>query len=566
MTKRKYVPADLNLRSWADISFLYEELSKREISSVTELEKWMLDLSELEAVISENAAWRYIRMTCDTQNEIYSKDYEIFVSEIQPKIAPFADLLNRKLIDSPFYNQLDQKKYFTYFRGIKKSIELYREKNVPLFAQLNQEEQKYGAISAAQTIEYNGEEMTLQKAGTFLKNKDRKIREEVYHKMAARRSRDEETLQALFSDLIQMRHQIALNAGFKNYRDYKFEELNRFDYTVEDCEKFHEAVKKHIVPLVKSFDEERKRKLNLDDYRPWDSEVDASGEDPLKPFTNGDDLLNKTIACFNKIDSYFGECIHTMGEMKHLDLESRKGKAPGGYNYPLYESGVPFIFMNAVGLHRDMVTMVHEGGHAIHSFLTRDFELTEFKSTPSEVAELASMSMELISMDGWNVFFPNHQQLIRAQKEQLEKSLRAIPWICSIDKFQHWIYLNPNHSAAERNEKWFEISREFSTGVTNISGLESNVKRGWQIQLHLYEVPFYYIEYGFAQLGAIAMWKNYKTNKSLGIENYKNALRLGYSKTIPEIYKAGGISFDFSSDYIRELSVFMKKELDSLSS
>jgi oligoendopeptidase F len=565
MTKRKYVPAELNLQEWGDISPLYEELTNRKINSAAELESWMLDVSELEAVISENAAWRYIRMTCDTQNESLSESYNFFVSEIQPHIAPFADKLNRKLVDSPFFMELDQDKYFTYFRSIKKSIELYQEKNIPLFAKLNQAEQRYGAIAAAQTLEYNGEEMTLQKAGTFLKDKDRKVREEIYHKINARRAQDEEELQELYTELIQMRQQIAVNAGFKNYRDYKFEELNRFDYNVDDCIRFHDAVKNHIVPLVKIFDEERKNILNYDAYRPWDSEVDVSGNEPLKPFTNGEDLLKKTIACFNAIDPYFAQCIQTMGEMKHLDLESRKGKAPGGYNYPLYETGVPFIFMNAVGLHRDMVTMVHEGGHAVHSFLTRDFALTEFKSTPSEVAELASMSMELISMDGWSNFFTDPQQLIRAKKEQLEKALRAIPWICSIDKFQHWVYENPNHPAEERNEMWFKINREFSTGVTDIQGLEANVRRGWQVQLHLFEVPFYYIEYGFAQLGAIAMWKNYCSDKKKGIDNYKNALRLGYSKTIPQIYKCGGISFDFSEAYIQDLSLFVQKEIKALS-
>ncbi|MGZ4036329.1 MAG: M3 family oligoendopeptidase [Bacteroidia bacterium] len=429
---------------------------------------------------------------------------------------------------------------------------------------MQQKEQKFGAISGAQSIEYKGEKMTLQKAAVYLKDLDRTVREDVYRRIWERRGQDEKAFNDLYSELIQLRHKVALNTGFANFRDYKHQALGRFDYSIQDCLDFHEAVKQHVVPLVAAHEKARKEKLKLSDYRPWDKDVDAEGKPPLKPFATAKELIEKTEQCFSTIDPYFGECIKTMDRMGRLDLESRIGKAPGGYQYPLYETDVPFIFMNSVGLHRDLVTMVHEGGHAIHSFLDIPLELVDFKSPPSEVAELASMSMELISMEHWDAFFKDKEELKRAKRQQLESVLDALPWIAAIDKFQHWIYQNPGHSVADRYATWTQIMSDFGSGVVNYEGIEDNLKRRWQVQLHLFEVPFYYIEYGFAQLGAIAMWRSYKKNPKQAIANYKAALSLGYTKPIPEIYKTAGIEFNFSPAYVKELADFVKEEYDKL--
>jgi len=562
--QRNYVPQTFKVTTWELLKPFYDELIKRSISSEMELEKWLLDISELSSVVSEDMAWRYIKMTCDTKNEAIRDSFNDFVNNIEPNIAPIANDLNKKLIDCAFAKDLPKEKYFVYIRGVEKSILLFREVNIPLKTELQTKEQEFGAINGKQTITYNGEEMTLQKAGVFLKSLDRRVREEVYTKVAERRSQDEKALNTLYSELIDLRTRVAKNTGFKNYRDFKHEELGRFDYSVQDCLNFHEAVKLHAVPLIREHDRKRKEKLKLDDYRPWDTAVDDEGKEPLKPFSNGKELVEKTILCFNKIDPFFGECIYTMDVLKRLDLESRIGKAPGGYQYPLYETDVPFIFMNSVGLHRDLVTMVHEGGHAIHSFLCKDLELVDFKSPPSEIAELASMSMELISMEHWQAFFDNTEDLKRAKRQQLESVMDTLPWIAAIDKFQHWIYLNPKHSVKARYEEWTNIMKDFGSDVINYTGLEANLKRRWQVQLHLYEVPFYYIEYGFAQLGAIAMWRNYKTSAKKTIDQYKAALSLGYTKTIPEVYQAAGIKFDFSPEYVKELMDFVKMEYDGI--
>lgn len=562
--QRHYLPINFKITNWDSLKPLFEELKNRVIHSLEDLKKWMRDYSELEAVISEDGAWRYIKMTCDTKDEKLQNDFNFFVSEIEPHISPYTNDLNKKLVESPFADQLDKDIYFIHVRSVKKSIELYREKNIPLLTEMRQKEQYFGNISGAQSIVYNGEEMTLQKAATFFKNQDRTLRENIYHLIQNRRANDEKALNDLYTELIDLRHQIALNTGFDNYRDYKHQELGRFDYSVQDCFNFHNAIQEHIIPLIKQNEQNRKQKLGYESYRPWDKEVDFPGEEPLKPFSDGDDLTQKTIECFQKIDPYFAECIKTMQNMKRLDLESRIGKAPGGYNYPLMETDVPFIFMNAVGLHRDMVTMVHEGGHAVHAFLAANLELTEFKSTPSEVAELASMGMELISMEHWDSFFSHKEDLKRAKKEQLDGVLKGLPWIASIDKFQHWIYTNPKHSIDERYKFWLEVTKDFGSGVVDYTGLEGNLKRSWQPQLHLFEVPFYYIEYGMAQLGAIALWRTYKQNPKQALQNYKNALSLGYTKSIPEIYKAAGIEFNFSPDYVKELAQFVKQEYDAL--
>ena len=562
--QRNFLPPTLSINTWQDLQGYYTDLLERKLNNEKDLEKFIQDHSELSAVVSEEMAWRYIKMTCDTKNKEILERYQYFVSEIEPQISPLENKLQKKLIECPYLGLLDQKKYFIYLRNVKKMLELFREENIPLQTQITNEAQKYGAISAEQFIEYNGETLTLQKAATFLKSNNREIRKEVYIKVQDAKEKDETKLNELFSELIRLRNQVALNAGFSNYRDYKFQELGRFDYSKEDCFKFHAAIKEHIVPLKKKIEQLRKQKLKIEDYRPWDTEVDVDNKEPLKPFTGGNELLEKTIHCFEQIHPYFAQCLRTMKEMKFLDLESRIGKAPGGYNYPLYESGVPFIFMNAVGSLRDVITMVHEGGHAIHSFLTSTLELTEFKNTPSEVAELASMSMELISMEHWNSFFSTTDELKRAKSEHLEKILKTLTWIASIDQFQHWIYENPTHSVKERYSKWNEIQTEFGSGEINYEGLESNISRSWQGQLHLYEVPFYYIEYGFAQLGAIALWKNYRANQQKSLELYVSALKLGYTKSIGEIYQTAGIQFDFSEKNIKELALFVKEEWEIL--
>lgn len=562
--QRKFIPTDFVITTWESLLPFFDQLAKQELTSKDVLLEWLQNVSELEAVVSEDACWRQIKMTCDTNNKELEAAFTYFCMEIQPHLQSYADILNRKLIACPYTNELNPEEFFIYLRNVKKNIDLFREANIPIQAELNVMQQQFGAISGKMTVTVNNQEYTLQQASKFLENADRNLRKEVYYKIQERRLQDTDQLHQLYSQLVAKRHQIALNAGFANYRDYKFAELGRFDYTKEDCYQFHEAVKLHVLPLIDTIYERKKQQLGLTELKPWDTEAEPEGVSPLKPFTNGEDLYNKTVLCFEQLHPFFANCLRKMKALGHFDLESRKGKAPGGYNCPLAESGAPFIFMNAAGTMADVTTMVHEGGHAIHSFLSHHLPLSAFKEYPMEIAEVASMSMELFSMQYWNSFFDNETDLQRAKVHQLERTITIFPWIAIIDKFQHWVYENPYHTIEERTIRWDAILQEFSTKSIDFNGLEQFRSIAWQRQLHLFEVPFYYIEYGIAQLGAIGLWKQFKEDEQKALHNYIKALSLGGTKTLPQLYETAGLKFDLSPNHIKTLMEFVHAEMAQL--
>ena len=561
---RRFIGEDINLTSWETVRPYYDDLLTRSITDAEDLRQWLMDRSELESYLSENFAWRYIRMTCDTANEALVSDLNFFIEQIQPDMTAYGNELDLKAVNSPYLSQLTDEGYTVMVRGMKKAIEIFRDENIPLQTEIQTEERKYGAIAGAMTVTIDGHELTLPEANDLLQSTDRAVRENAWRKIWDRRYKDHDALDKLFDRLRNLRHQVAVNAGFANFRDYSFAALGRFDYTPQDCFNFHESVAAAVVPMLNQLAEQRAQELGVAVLRPWDSKVDVAGRPPLKPFATGAELLEKSIACFDRLDRSLGDDLRIMRAMGHLDLESRKGKAPGGYNYPLEEIGVPFIFMNATSSLRDLVTMVHEGGHAVHSFLTRDLPLKAFRNPPMEVAELASMSMELLTMDHWDVFFDDPNELRRAKLQHLESIIETLPWVATIDKFQHWVYEHPGHSVAERRDNWARTHDQFADTVTDWSGVAYYKEYLWQKQLHLYEVPFYYIEYGIAQLGAIGIWRNYRRDPKAGLEGYKAALRLGYKAPIRDIYAAANVPFDFSREHISELMGFVRDEMTSL--
>ncbi len=562
--KRIFIAEDLVINTWEDIKEYFDSLINEEINSLDDFKFWLKKNSELDAVLEEDMAWRYIKMTINTADKEASEAYSTFVTKINPHISEASNQLNNKLNDSPFKSQLTDEADVIFLKKVETSIELFREENIELNAKIQTLAQEYGSIVGAQLITYKGEEITGQQAAKHLKDPDRSVRKEVYELLFDRKSEDNEKLEDNFDALIKLRHQIALNAGFKNFRDYKFKSMNRFDYTVQDCFDFHDSVEEHIVPIYRKIQKEKLDKFGFDKFKPYDTSADPEGKEPLKPFETGEELLNKTIKVFGQMDSYFSDSLTTMKEMGHLDLESKKGKSPGGYNYPLYEIGIPFIFMNAAGSARDVITMVHEGGHAVHSFLSRDLELTAYKNLPSEVAELASMSMELLSMKYWEEYYGTGDDLKRAKKEHLESILMVLPWVATIDAFQHWIYENPDHTREERKAQWNQLGKRFGTGLTDWTSYESGRDYAWHKQLHLFEVPFYYIEYGFSQLGALQVWNNALKDEDKAIEAYKNGLALGYTKDIKSVYNAAGVKFDFSSKNIQDLAGIIVDYLEKL--
>ena len=558
---RKYFPNNLIFENWNSVQQFYEELCRASVENIDTLMEFLAKRSELDKIVEEAYRWFYVKMTCDTESELHKKNYENFIQETMPELMKVSNELNQKVYSSPAFNKLDTNRFFIYKRSLKSAIELYREENIPLLQEEQLKAQAFGSISGQMTIEHDGKDITLSQAAVFLQDKNRLLRKEIYEKIQQRRYQDKDKLHQLFSELVQIRHKIALNAGFENYRDYKLAELGRFDYNVKACESFHDSVEKVVVPIVNKIYEKRKQNLGINILQPYDLDVNDSKGNPLKPYHEEREFIEKSIACLNDVDSFFAECIAIMDKMQYLDLSSRKGKAPGGYNMTLPEIGIPFIFMNGAGTQRDVETMVHESGHAVHSFLMRALEYNFDGEITSEIAELASMSMEFFSYDGLNHFYSEDDKK-QAVQTHLKQVITMLPWIALIDKFQHWIYLHPNHTIEERTTIWNELYNRFSSNITDWSEYQEYKNIIWQKQLHLFEVPFYYIEYGIAQLGAVAMYRNYLNNKEQTISDYKKALSLGYTKTIPEMYRTAGVAFDFSTEYVQSLVDFIASKIE----
>lgn len=560
VTIAEYTLENIDIQNFETIKPLLEELVNRPLKSKDNLAAWIKDVDELQSALIEKQGWIYINSQKDTSNKDYKALYEVFFGKVLPKIAPYFDQINNKLVNSDFVNDLNQDEYFIYLRKIKSQVALYREENNELYSKVKLINSQYSGITGKMSIEMEGEEITMQKASSYIEYVDRNIRKEAYEKIFKRRKEDSQALNDIFDELLQLRHQIAINAGFDNFRDYIFEALGRFDYTPEDCMKFHESIKEVVIPVIDNIYTKRKKELGFDQLKPYDLSVDTTNKAPLAPFVDNRELINKSVKALNRVDDSFGGFLTEMDERGFLDLESRKNKAPGGFLYPLPVSNVPFIFMNATGTLRDVTTMVHEGGHAIHSFLSASLPLNVFKDVPAEVAEYASMAMELLTMEHWDEYFMNEDDLRRAKRNHLEKIINYYPWMAIVDHFQHWIYLNPTHTQQQREEKWMSLSKEYNSTIVDHTGYEGVQAIKWQSQLHIFHVPFYYIEYAIAQLGAIATWKQYKTAPKRALQNYKNALSLGYTKPIYEIYEAAEVKFDFSKNYVSELISFVYDE------
>jgi len=558
---RKYYSEDLKFTEWNTVKEELEKLEKYEINSKKDLIEFMKRKSEFEAALSEEMAWKYIRMTCNADKPEFSKDFNEFYSKVISPTEAYDFKLKKKFYESPFRKELGSE-YDLLNKIISKDIEIFREENIPLKVKEQELSSKYGEIISKLTVEFKGEEKTLSQMGVYQKDPDRKIREEAWKLVGAKVLEVKDELNDLFDQLKEIRIEIAKNAGFDNYRDYMHFAKGRFDYTPEDLFEFHKSVEKVVVPYLKELNKERKEKLGVKTLRPWDLSVDLDGK-VLSPFKTEEELVNKAIEVLHRVKPDFGIKLEKMKNSGFLDLENRKGKAPGGYNYPLHETGGSFIFMNAVGLQSDVSTLLHESGHAMHNFACKHFDIGAYKDYPSEVAEVASMSMELLTMEHLNVYYSDDNDLKKAKLEQLKGTLKIFPWVMTIDAFQQWIYTNPNHTAEEREEFFASLMDRYNTG-DDFSGLEAEKATRWFRQLHVFEVPFYYIEYAMSQLAALGIYKNYKEKGQEAIKMYEDFMSLGYSKPIPEIYETAGVKFDFSEEYISELVDFIKKEIEEV--
>jgi oligoendopeptidase F len=548
---RRFVASDAVLDDFARIEPYFDDLRDRDIDEVAALECWLLDASELAACLSEQRTERYVRMTCQTDDEALAQRYLHFVEEVDPPCRKRWHELNVKYAASPAAVELPQPRYFVMDRSTRAAVELFREENIPLLVDQTRLCQEYQKICGQMTVEFEGAERTLPEMAVYLENTDRAVRERAWTLTAQRRLADRDKLEALFDGLRDVRRRIARNADLPDFRAYAFRGYQRFDYTPEDCLRFHEAIERTAVPAARELNARRQSALAVESLRPWDLSVDEQGREGLRPFADVTALCDGCGEIFRRVDPELAEQFADMRARECLDLASRKGKAPGGYQSTFDEARRPFIFMNAVGLHRDLETLLHEGGHAFHAYATRGEDLYEYRGAPIEFAEVASMAMELLAMDHFDVFYDG-DDLARAKRKQLEGILKLFPWAATIDAFQHWLYTHPQHTADERRAYWLELQERFGGGV-DYTGHESALAFAWHRQLHIFEVPFYYIEYAIAQLGALQVWQNAKRDRAEAVRAYRHALGLGGSRPLPELFAAAGIRFDFSEDTLAPL-------------
>ncbi len=561
LAPRRYLPETERLETWEAVEKYARELLDRPISSTHDLEQWLLDRSEFESVMSERLARKYIAFSRLSTDKHRKSAHEQYMAEVIIPYKEWANKLDRKYIDSPYRSLLDPTLYGLYNQTVETDLRMFRKENLPLLEKEEKLVSQYTSLTGGLTVTIDGEELTIPAASRYLEEDDRHLRERTYHAIGEAYLNVAQEIEEIYNELVKLRHQRAQNAGYANFEEYIFDAYHRFDYTIEDTLRFHQAVKEVILPVYTRLLEIRKQRLGVAKLRPYDLEVLHPGRGPIKVALEGQDFINKVSEILGQIHPDFGTYFRYMDSQGFLDLFSRKGKAPGGYNYGLAEIGIPFIFMNASGSIGDVRVIMHEAGHAMHSFLTRHYPFAFHRDVPIEMAELASQAMEFISLEHWQEFLAQPEEYPRVAELQLSKVFRLLTWIATIDKFQYWIYHHPNHTPDERKAAWQTIRSEFTPDIVDNTGLENFMAYSWHRQLHLFHHAFYYIEYGISLLGALEVFRNYRKNPQRSIQQYRQALQLGNTRPLPQLFEAAGASFDFSPSKISQLVGFLKGEL-----
>jgi oligoendopeptidase F len=561
---RQYVPATIDLTDTTALAPLFDRLKSDLQAAKTsgELEVWLEHYSEVSAALSQSSGVTYIEMTCQTDDPAREKAYLKIVEVVDPWLKPRQFELMQILSAHPGFAKLPA--YYDVFRrSVETRVKLYREENVARETDEAKLTQQYQKTSGAMTIQFDGKEQTLPQMARVQEEADRARRQAAWEATAKRRLQDRAALDEIYDKLLALRGEIARAADFTDFRAYTFANYERFDYTPQDCIDFQNAVEKHIVPLARELQKKRLAKLGYDKLRPWDLAVDPEQLPPLRPFQGGAELLVKSQAIFDKLDPRLSGYFKLLRDHEVVDLDNRKGKAPGGYQSTLAESRLPFIFMNAVGVQRDVETLVHESGHAFHAVAARDQKLHAYRGAPIEFCEVASMSMELLTAPYWNEFYTDFAEVTRARRDHLEGIIKFFPWMATVDAFQHWIYTHPKHTHAERDAYWLSLMDRFG-GIEDWSGYEDTRASLWHRQLHIFEIPFYYVEYGIAQLGALQVWQASLQNPKAALDHYLNGLSLGGSRPLPELFDGAGIKFDFTDKTIGPLMKAVQSALGEL--
>lgn len=567
---RHFVPETLDPTDWAQVQPLFDKLDAMPLQSEDDALAFLDAASELSCVLGEAGSRTHIAKACDTESESIDQAFKHWVEKIGPQMAPAMFKLQQRFVQSDGAQALGGPRMQLLLRDWKTDVELFREQNVPLQTEVTKLSAEYDQLVGKMLVEYDGKTQTLQQLGKYLEVTDRSVREATWTLSTKQRLQHHDAIDGIYHKQIELRQTMAKNAGFENYRDYAWRAKQRFDYSPDDCLAFHDAIEKTVLPLVKKLDEARRDALAIDTLRPWDLGVDPLGREPLRPFPEDQPevMLEDARQVFHAMDPEVGQTFAKLEMQRNLDLVSRPGKRAGGFQASLTEIKEPFIFMNAAGLQRDVDTMLHEAGHALHFIWSSQTEPLSFlQHAPIEFCEVASMGMELMAMPQYDAFHKGDTAAgDRARRAQLEGIVRFFPWMAIIDAFQHWIYTHPGHTGDERQEAWLATMNRFGTGVVDWSGLEDARAWQWQKQLHLLHHPFYYVEYGIAQLGAIQLWARYREDSAQAMIRYREALALGGTRPLPQLFEAAGLKLDFTAQAIAPLIKQVQEELDRLPS
>lgn len=555
---RTWIAAEADFGDWATAERCYRELAERALQSRTDVEQWLLQWSELDAALDEERTSRHIAVTRRTDDAEREKRHLHFLEQIEPKRAPWRQKLQEKLVEAAGRFDLPAMRYEVLLRDARNAVELFREENIPLFTEDDKLKLRYDKITSVMTVEFRGREHTISQLRPYLEDNDRSLREQAWRAGAERFFKDKDELSKLYQQMVALRHRVARNAGFGDYRAYSFRAKRRFDYTPQDCLDFHKAIETAVVPAVTELAQRRRAKLGIETVRPWDLDVDPDGRPPLRPFHNVEDFTAGCSAIFHKVHRDFGAIFDTLAAQKMLDLDNRRAKAPGGYQETYDEQRMPFIFMNAVGTADDVQTLLHEGGHAFHTWACRNDPLLDYRRYPIEFAEVASMGMECLALPHLERFFGDEAE--RARQRHLADVLSLLPWIARVDAMQHHVYTHVDAGMENWLDHWQTLTRRFAPHQ-DWSGLEPFNRYSWQRKLHFYQVPFYYIEYAIAQLGALQVWLNSRKNYNGAVANYQAALTLGGSRPLPELFETAGCKFDFTERTLAPLVEAVMAEL-----
>ena len=549
--------------TWEDIAPYYEALSTSPLDR-TNVEAWLAEWSLFESLLSEASALASFAYSCDTSDPAREAAQLRFGTQISPKAREQRVRLQERLVTLDYMRPGLE----TTVQRFRNQMRMFAAANVPLFAQLSKLETEWSKVNGAMTVEWDGEQKTPAQLLPFLESTDRAVRERAFKLRAKPYIDQRQVLAGIFDNMYDLRQQVARNSGFENFRDYAHLEKNRFDYTPDDCLRFHEAVESAVMPAVERILRRRRSQMGIDPLRAWDITADPRGRAPLKPFTDIATFIARAADVFSNVDPEFGGYYRRMVEANLLDLDNRKGKAPGGYCQTLAFRKMPLIFMNAVGIDADVRTLLHEAGHAFHSFEAATLPLLFQRHPGSEMAEVASMSMELLASpfigadDGG---YYSEDDALRSRADLLEGIVLFLPHCASVDAFQHWIYLNTDgRDAAARDRKWLELRQRFEGSSLDWNGLDAERIARWYQQPHFFGSPFYYIEYGIAQLGALQVWRNSLRDPQEAVRHYRGSLTLGATKPLPDLFKAAGARLMFDSEGMRELISVVEEELAKL--